>query len=79
MQCPKLAKTLLCGLVLALATPLAMAGETGYTHKEIASLTGHKPSYSKSQLARGYAKLLGKFGGSYAEATVSPIRPACTS
>ncbi len=27
MQCPKLAKTLLCGLVLALATPLAMAGE----------------------------------------------------
>ncbi len=51
----------------------------GYTHKEIASLTGHKPSYSKSQLARGYAKLLGKFGGSYAKATVSPIRPACTS
>lgn len=27
MQCPKLAKTLLCGLVLTLATPLAMASE----------------------------------------------------
>ncbi|MCZ6658300.1 MAG: sigma-70 family RNA polymerase sigma factor [Gammaproteobacteria bacterium] len=51
----------------------------GYTHKEIASLTGHKPSYSKSQLARGYAKLLGEFGGSYEKATVSHIRPACTS
>ncbi len=51
----------------------------GYTHKEIASLTGHKPSYSKSQLARGYAKLLGEFGGSNEKATVSHIRPACTS
>ena len=51
----------------------------GYTHKEIASLTGHKPSYSKSQLARGYAKLLGQFGGSHEKATVSYIRPACTS
>ena len=51
----------------------------GYTHKEIASLTGHKPSYSKSQLARGYEKLLGKFGGSYEKATVELIRPACTS
>ena len=51
----------------------------GYTHKEIASLTGHKPSYSKSQLARGYEKLLGKFGGCYEKTTVEHIRPAFTS
>jgi RNA polymerase sigma factor (sigma-70 family) len=30
----------------------------GYTHGEIAQLTGRTESYSKSQLARGYARLL---------------------
>ncbi len=30
----------------------------GYTHTEIAQLTGRTESYSKSQLARGYARLL---------------------
>ena len=29
----------------------------GYTHREIGELTGQTASYSKSQLARGYAKL----------------------
>jgi RNA polymerase sigma factor (sigma-70 family) len=29
----------------------------GYTHREIGDLTGQTASYSKSQLARGYAKL----------------------
>jgi RNA polymerase sigma-70 factor (ECF subfamily) len=35
----------------------------GYTHGEISSVMGRTPSYSKSQLARGYQKLLGQFGG----------------
>jgi len=30
----------------------------GYTHKEIGNLMGKTPSYSKSQLARGYESLL---------------------
>ena len=30
----------------------------GYTHAEIAQLTGRTESYSKSQLARGHARLL---------------------
>jgi hypothetical protein len=30
----------------------------GYTHSEIARLTGRTESYSKSQLARGHARLL---------------------
>ncbi len=30
----------------------------GYTHSEIAQLTGRSESYSKSQLARGHARLL---------------------
>jgi RNA polymerase sigma-70 factor (ECF subfamily) len=30
----------------------------GYTHAEIAQMTGRTESYSKSQLARGYARLL---------------------
>jgi RNA polymerase sigma-70 factor (ECF subfamily) len=30
----------------------------GYTHAEIAQLTGRSESYSKSQLARGHARLL---------------------
>ena len=30
----------------------------GYTHKEIGQLMGKTPSFSKSQLARGYEKLL---------------------
>jgi RNA polymerase sigma-70 factor (ECF subfamily) len=29
----------------------------GYTHEEIGALMGQSPSYSKSQLARGYARL----------------------
>jgi RNA polymerase sigma-70 factor (ECF subfamily) len=29
----------------------------GYTHEEIGALLGQSPSYSKSQLARGYARL----------------------
>jgi len=29
----------------------------GYTHEEIGELLGQSPSYSKSQLARGYARL----------------------
>jgi RNA polymerase sigma-70 factor (ECF subfamily) len=29
----------------------------GYTHEEIGALMGQTPSYSKSQLARGYARL----------------------
>jgi RNA polymerase sigma-70 factor (ECF subfamily) len=32
----------------------------GYTHAEIAQLTGRSESYSKSQLARGYARLLAR-------------------
>ena len=35
----------------------------GYTHQEIGDLFGKSSSYSKSQLARGYQKLLDIFGG----------------
>lgn len=49
----------------------------GYTHGEIGAVMGRTPSYSKSQLARGYQKLLGQFGGENEKANVTAIRPAC--
>jgi RNA polymerase sigma-70 factor (ECF subfamily) len=48
----------------------------GYTHGEIGTVMGRTPSYSKSQLARGYQKLLGQFGGEDEKASVTAIRPA---
>ena len=50
----------------------------GYTHKEIGTLMGRTTSFSKSQLTRGYAKLLDQFGGDDERQNVTPIRPACS-
>ncbi|MEZ5559262.1 MAG: RNA polymerase sigma factor [Pseudomonadales bacterium] len=50
----------------------------GYTHKEIAKLTGQTASYSKSQLARGYQKLAQQFQSETDDETVD-IRPAYTT
>jgi RNA polymerase sigma factor (sigma-70 family) len=53
----------------------------GYTHKEIGQLFGKTSSYSKSQLARGYQKLLDEYGGEkddgFAKAT--HVESACAS
>jgi RNA polymerase sigma-70 factor (ECF subfamily) len=51
----------------------------GYTHKEIGALLGRTTSYSKSQLARGYEKLLTRFGGNDERHDDTAIRPACSS
>lgn len=52
----------------------------GYTHKEIGELTGQTASYSKSQLARGYAKLSQIFQGTQTDgAETDNFRPACST
>ena len=61
----------------------------GYTHQEIGRLFGKTESYSKSQLARGYRKLLERTGQSEAEplgdrkddgyARATDLGPACAS
>ena len=55
----------------------------GYTHREIARLMGRKTSYSKSRHARGYQKLLGRFGESDAREDAGEradaVRAACPS
>lgn len=62
----------------------------GYTHKEIAKVFGKTESYSKSQLARGYEKLLPKEAGAKPAsresggrdgglAKAANVRPACLS
>ncbi len=51
----------------------------GYTHKEIGTLLGRTVSYSKSQLARGYQKLMLIYGGSRDDNENSSIRSARTS
>ena len=66
----------------------------GYTHREIGELTGQTASYSKSQLSRGYEKLLqitqrdnamtqGEEGGRHGheakrEDAADAVRPACS-
>jgi RNA polymerase sigma-70 factor (ECF subfamily) len=50
----------------------------GYTHREIGELTGQTASYSKSQLARGYAKLSQMLRGNGDGPETDAIRPACT-
>lgn len=49
----------------------------GYTHKEIGALTGQSASYSKSQLARGYAKLSQMLRGNEDGPQTDAVRPAC--
>ena len=51
----------------------------GYTHKEIGALLGRTASYSKSQLARGYQKLILLYGGSRDDIENSSIRSSRTS
>ncbi len=51
----------------------------GYTHREIAGLMGRSTSYSKSRLARGYEKLLERFGERDASERANPVRAACPS
>jgi len=50
----------------------------GYTHREIGELTGQTASYSKSQLARGYAKLSDMLRGNGDGPDTDATRPACT-
>lgn len=49
----------------------------GYTHREIGELTGQTASYSKSQLARGYAKLSDMLRGHGDGTETDTSRPAC--
>lgn len=49
----------------------------GYTHREIGELTGQSVSYSKSQLARGYAKLSQMLRGNGDGPQTDASRPAC--
>jgi len=49
----------------------------GYTHREIGELTGQTASYSKSQLARGYAKLSDMLRGNGDGPEIDAIRPTC--
>jgi RNA polymerase sigma factor (sigma-70 family) len=49
----------------------------GYTHKEIGVLTGQTASYSKSQLARGYARLWEIVQGDSHGPETDTRRPAC--
>lgn len=49
----------------------------GYTHREIGELTGQTASYSKSQLARGYAKLSERLRGNGNGPESNADRPAC--
>ena len=53
----------------------------GYTHKEIGTLFGKTQSYSKSQLARGYRKLLDHYGGEKDDgfARAANVESACAS
>lgn len=51
----------------------------GYTHREIGELTGQSASYSKSQLARGYARLTKIIEGTADGSETDAIRPACSS
>jgi RNA polymerase sigma-70 factor (ECF subfamily) len=53
----------------------------GYTHKEIGTLFGKTRSYSKSQLARGYRKLLDLYGGEKDDrfARAGSVESACAS
>jgi len=53
----------------------------GYTHQEIGKLFGKTSSYSKSQLARGYQKLLDVYGGEKDDgfARTANIGSACAS
>ena len=48
----------------------------GYTHMEIGGLCGRSTSYSKSQLARGYAQLSGLFEDMRDESGSEPEQPA---
>lgn len=48
----------------------------GYTHQEIGQLTGQTASYSKSQLARGYAKLTQMMQGEAHGPETDAVRPA---
>jgi len=51
----------------------------GYTHREIGELTGRTPSYSKSQLARGYVKLTELLRGNEGDGNeADAVRPACS-
>ncbi|MEQ8860642.1 MAG: RNA polymerase sigma factor [Pseudomonadales bacterium] len=52
----------------------------GYTHREIGELTGQTASYSKSQLSRGYEKLLRMTRGNEDNGTATDsdaLKPAC--
>ncbi|MEM7078554.1 MAG: sigma-70 family RNA polymerase sigma factor [Pseudomonadota bacterium] len=52
----------------------------GYTHKEIGQLMGHTTSYSKSQLARAYQKLLAwRLAGERAASGATPSRQGTQS
>ena len=53
----------------------------GYTHQEIGTLFNKTSSYSKSQLSRGYQKLLDIYGGDRDDsiATATDIESACAS
>ena len=53
----------------------------GYTHKEIGSLFGKSQSFSKSQQARGYRKLLDVYGGEEDDgfARAANVESACAS
>ena len=51
----------------------------GYTHKEIGDLTGQTASYSKSQLARGYQKLMKIVQGTEDATQTDHFRPACST
>lgn len=51
----------------------------GYTHKEIGALTGQSASYSKSQLARGYQKLMKIVQGTDDGTQTDTLRPACST
>lgn len=49
----------------------------GYTHEEIATAMGRTPSFSKSQLARGHARLRARLGDA-AEAADAEVTGPCT-
>jgi RNA polymerase sigma-70 factor (ECF subfamily) len=51
----------------------------GYTHREIGDLTGQTASYSKSQLSRGYVKLMEMAQGKKIDGSeTDDLRPACS-
>jgi RNA polymerase sigma-70 factor (ECF subfamily) len=51
----------------------------GYTHEEIAALTGMTPSYSKSQLARAYQRLREQLGRPRGQEEDACTRPSMIS